>query len=148
MISLIFAAAILAHTVQWQVFEGMRLPDPWETPGVTVLITQRALCATKWGKDARHVTEGMKEKACAAYGARSCPGPSWELDHLISRELGGADDLKNLWPQPIKQARLKDRLENALHKEVCGGKLSLKEAQKNIASNWYVLYKKMFKEGK
>jgi hypothetical protein len=49
-------------------------------------------------------------------------GRRCEIDHLISRELGGADDVKNFWPQPYGthawNAVLKDRVENRLHKEV------------------------------
>lgn len=60
-----------------------------------------------WGKDVRHVTQAMKIRVCQRYGARACPGPAWELDHLVSRELGGADTETNLWPQPITEARKK-----------------------------------------
>ncbi len=85
----------------------------------------------------RKVSESEKKKACAEYGAQSCPGPDWELDHLISLELGGSDGLANLWPQPILQARLKDHgTEDPLPKLVCAGKISLKDAQACISSNW------------
>jgi len=72
---------------------------------------------------------------------KRCP---CEIDHLISRELGGADDVKNLWPQPYRgrwNAHLKDRLENQLHKEVCAGRLKLGDAQKGIAADWTKLYR-------
>ena len=56
-----------------------------------------------------------------------------EIDHLISRELGGADEINNLWPQAYGtspwNAVLKDTLENRLHKELCAGKISLKKAR-------------------
>lgn len=120
------------------------MPNPARTPGKTVVISKTALCTTKWGKDVRHVTPKMKATVCAWYGAKNCPGPKWEIDHLVSRELGGADDVANLWPQPIAEARLKDRLENALHKEVCTGRIGLPEAQKKIATDWYAAYKARF----
>lgn len=135
------AAEPVAHYV---IVEGYRLPDPVVTPGATVPMTQSALCATKWGKDVRHVTLSMKKAVCAQYGATSCPGKQWELDHVVSRELGGADAIANLFPQPIGQARLKDRLENLLHRQVCAGTLTLAAAQKEIRTNWWAAYKKRF----
>jgi hypothetical protein len=57
---------------------------------------------------------------------------SYEEDHLISLELGGnPTDPKNLWPEPwngTSGAHAKDVIENALHKAVCAGKLSLAAA--------------------
>jgi hypothetical protein len=67
------------------------------------------------------------------------------VDHLISRELGGADMIDNLWPQPYTQhpgAHEKDWLENRLHKDVCSGIISLEEAQQEIRDDWYAAYLK------
>jgi hypothetical protein len=114
------------------------------TPGLARPLSKATVCSTKWGRDERHVDESTKKKVCEAYGAKHCPGPDWELDHLVSRELAGADDAKNLWPQPIAEARLKDRLENLLHKKVCAGEISLAEAQREIGADWYAAYKKYF----
>ncbi len=119
---------------------GYYLPNPKLTPGVTVTISQHAVCTTKWGRDVRHVTEAMKREVCTRYGANACPGPRWELDHLIPRELGGADAVDNLWPQPIREARLKDRLENFLHRTVCAGGLTVPEAQELIRTDWTRAY--------
>jgi putative intracellular protease/amidase len=47
----------------------------------------------------------------------------------VPRELGGADDERNLWPQPLAEARVKDRQENALHRAVCAGTVTLAAAQ-------------------
>ena len=70
----------------------------------------------------------------------------YEEDHLISLELGGhPTDPKNLWPEPYADkfgARVKDRIENKLHQLVCDGSLTLKTAQKAIASNWMDAYSK------
>jgi hypothetical protein len=46
-------------------------------------------------------------------------------------ELGGAPrSNKNLWPEPWSQARKSDPRENAWHRMVCGGTLTLRQAQK------------------
>jgi len=62
----------------------------------------------------------------------------------LSRELGGADDAKNLWPQPYGSqpwnAVRKDCVETRLHTEVCAGHITLKQAQDAIRFNWTSAY--------
>jgi hypothetical protein len=143
------------------------VPDLSKTPGVARAgLTEAMICATKWGKDARHATDAMKEQVFAAYGFSGnddprCDPPKaprgkkqskqrCEIDHLISRELGGADDVKNLWPQLYHSkpwnAHLKDKLENRLHKEMCAGNITLKQAQDMLVNDWRVAYKKYYGE--
>ena len=69
---------------------------------------------------------------------------------MISREFGGADVVKNLWPQAYGSspwnAHLKDKLENRLHKEVCAGHITLKQAQTMLVNDWRVAYRKYYGE--
>lgn len=120
------------------------LPDPKLTPGRTdPSLTSQKLCnAAYHTRDDRHVTESMKKKACDEYGQSSCPGRGYEVDHLISIELGGAEDLTNLWPQPADARGVigyhtKDVVENRAHRAVCAGKMPLKQAQQGISNDWY-----------
>jgi hypothetical protein len=106
--------------------------NPILTPGVARPLTTAQVCSTKWGKDRRHVTERMKRHVFAAYGVPLTDRKRYEVDHLIPRELGGADDVLNLWPQSwtgAQNAHLKDRDENRLHRAVCAGTLTLAAAQ-------------------
>lgn len=140
------AAEPRAHYV---IVEGYRLPDTRFTPGAVTDATKTAVCGTKWSQDERHVTLSMKKAVCALYGAHKCPNRElWEVDHIVPRELGGADLFENLFPQPLGQARLKDRLENRLHREVCAGAISLHAAQIEIMTSWWAAFKKRFVEGK
>jgi hypothetical protein len=123
---------------------AQQLPDSALTPGAIVPMSREKLCSTAWGKDERKVTQKMKLQVCAAYHAKDCPGPFWEVDHLVSRELAGADSIENLWPQPAPDFHWKDRLENRLHKEVCAGNLKLADAQEMIRTDWYATYLKYF----
>ena len=67
-----------------------------------------------------------------------------ELDHLVPLELGGADTLDNIWPEcgpadgPFwkRDFKRKDLVENYLAKRVRDGKLSLWQAQQDIARDW------------
>jgi hypothetical protein len=138
------------------------MPDPALTPGVVRQLTLAEVCTTKWGKDERAVTDAMKAQVYQAYKIdihrvagkwlfpKFADGSSaYEVDHLISREIGGADDVKNLWPQPYTgpwNAHLKDKVENRLHVEVCAGHLSLEDAQTQIKTDWRVPYRIYFGE--
>jgi hypothetical protein len=59
-----------------------------------------------------------------------------ELDHLVPPELGGSNDITNLWPEAGRVPNPKDKVENALNRAVCAGKVSLAAAQNAIASDW------------
>lgn len=114
-------------------------PNLTLTPGVVRPLSTQTVCATKWGLDRRHVTLTMKHHVFAAYGIPWAQHARYETDHLISRELGGADDERNLWPQLYTgpwNAHVKDRLENRLHREVCAGRLTLTAAQQAIRTDW------------
>ena len=69
----------------------------------------------------------------------------YELDHVISLELGGPpDDVANLWPEPCTgdaNAHQKDAVETTLETEVCRGAVSLADAQRMIASDWLAVYR-------
>lgn len=121
------------------------LPDPTVTPGKVATTDLRHICTTKWGKDVRHVTEAMKTAVYLQYGAVKRGTTCCEVDHLIPRELGGADDLKNLWPQHWAEARMKDHVETWAHKQVCAKPptMLLHDAQWGMANDWYQLYQRM-----
>lgn len=116
------------------------LPDPQVTPGAVRTTNKAELCAESFRTGPyRKTTASEKRRVCEKYGAAHCPGPDWELDHLISLEIGGEDSEDDLWPQPAAGIgyHVKDKLENALHKMVCEGKITVPEAQKCIATDWF-----------
>jgi len=82
------------------------------------------------------------------YGMDRSQPREFEVDHLITPELGGTDDIRNLWPEPYAttewNAHVKDDLEDRLRQLVCQGKLDLPTAQRDIATNWIVAYQKYF----
>lgn len=119
--------------------------DHKATPGaVDTDLTTAHLCDKAFHTaTARHVTQSEKVKSCRAYGQLTgCPGKGYELDHLISIELGGSNDITNLWPQPVDAPGVvgyhtKDVVENRAHAAVCKGTLTLKQAQDGISTDWY-----------
>ena len=121
------------------------LPDPTLTPGdVFPDATKDDVCTPGWSSDHRHVTESLRDRVYAEYGRVRGPG-CCEVDHLIPLELGGSNDIKNLWPQPDDPRpgdAEKDQLENELHRQVCAGNVPLASAQNCIASNWVQCWEK------
>ena len=124
------------------------LPDPNLTPGAVLPVTRDDLCVPGYTKKVRNVPLDVKRQVYAEYGITQHRPGDYEVDHLISLELGGSNSLKNLWPQAYFtkpwNAHVKDALENELHEEVCSGKLELSTAQQDIATNWIAAYKKYF----
>jgi hypothetical protein len=113
------------------------MPDPVLTPGLVRPLSRTQICATAWGRDRRHVTARMRRTVAQAYGLTvQAMSACCELDHLIPRSMGGADDPRNLWPQPWPDARQKDRLEVYMDKAVCAGRVSLREAQEMFRTDW------------
>ena len=122
------------------------LPDPNLTPGSAFDVTAQDVCTPGYAKKVRNVPEEMKREVYREYGITSHGPGDYEIDHLISLELGGSNSIKNLWPESHRtspwNAQVKDRLEDKLHELVCSGQLDLKTAQQAIASNWIEAYKK------
>ena len=118
-------------------------PDPNMTPGVFISdATVDKICVKGYSSQVRHVTDGQKNEVFREYNIQR-DGENYEVDHLISLELGGSNDTKNLWPQSyhgIWGARVKDGLENKLHELVCDGKVSLRDAQYDISHDWIKAY--------
>lgn len=119
-------------------------PDPELTPGIVrPAVTLAVACSTRWGTDRRYVSERMKRHVFRAYGIAWERRAEYEVDHLIPRSLGGADDVLNLWPQPWAGeagARKKDRLEVRLGVLACKGTITLAEAQRVIRRDWEAAY--------
>lgn len=143
-------------------------PDPVMHPGaIDPSETSVVLCAkgftTKSVRPRTSYTNKLKLLEIGAGGTITAPDgvtyviageqlpgsiADYELDHLISLELGGNPvDPKNLWLEPWERrgqhlaasgtgAESKDVVENRLHREVCAGTVSLTDAQHEIATDW------------
>jgi hypothetical protein len=126
---------------------GPLLPDAHLTPGATRPVTENQICVAG-GPTERRPAPGVQRAVFHEYGMDSAPAREYEVDHLITPALGGTDDIRNLWPEPYTStewnAHVKDELEDHLHNLVCGGQLDLATAQRDMASNWILAYKKYF----
>ncbi|MFM7029625.1 MAG: excalibur calcium-binding domain-containing protein [Micrococcales bacterium] len=139
------------------VFSGL-MPDPSKTPGalnpnVTQSNIQQTICVPGFTSTIRppssYTTALKVHQLRSGYAVNGDYNTGdYEEDHLISLELGGApSDPRNLWPEPYSgnaNARVKDKIENKLHSLVCSGAITLRLAQRMIATNWEDAYIKYF----
>ena len=152
------AAVVLAATASiyqqsapladsFDVNHRLALPVVSITPGATWDASVEQLCAGP--TRLRPITASMRAEVLNAYGVEDVPPDQYELDYLITPELGGATDTRNLWPQryesPTWNARVKDELEALLPQLVCSSQLDLKTAQRDMAVDWVAAYQKYFK---
>jgi hypothetical protein len=123
------------------------LADSACTPGANFPnATVQEICKSGYSSSVRNVPTSEKDQAYAEYGISHHSAGQYEVDHLVSLELGGSNDIANLWPEaasPTPGFHQKDRVENYLHDQVCSGAVSLKDAQNEIATNWLSVYNRM-----
>ena len=113
------------------------LPDPACTPGaISAGATVSQICTPGYSRSVRNVPESLKQGIYAEYGIASHAPASYEVDHLVSLELGGNNSAANLWPEISPGYHEKDGIENRLHDAVCSGAVSLHTAQVQIAREW------------
>jgi len=132
-------------------------------PDITQATIDQTICNLNWSTKIicppASYTNTLKQQQLAASRFKDKTPSHYEEDHLISLELGGHPrDPKNLWPEmwgtpanpltsrgpfppDVVGAKSKDAVENALHKEVCAGTLTLKEAQDIISTDWFKYYR-------
>lgn len=121
-------------------------PDHRLSPGdVFPHVTAAQVCTPGYAGSVRHVTATTKQEVFRRYGITRAEG-SFEVDHLESLEIGGTNDISNLWIQSYTtqpwNAHRKDILEGRLHFLVCHGRLALRTAQQAIAADWVAAYEK------
>jgi hypothetical protein len=148
---IIFGAVLLVilglHFSMQQV-RAESTPDASLTPGATRTISRNEVCSVAPKEDFYPIPSTLAYRVFEKYRIHNPSPRFYEVDYLISPALGGADDIRNLWPQPYASgewnAHVKDALENYLHDQVCEGKLDLETAQRDISFNWIAAYQKYF----
>lgn len=123
------------------------LPLAHLTPGATVDIGLDSLCAGRVPAPPP-IHDRVRDEVVRQYRMAHIPAEAYELDYLITPELGGAAVAENLWPEPYEGLRwnalVKDHLERLLPRLVCAGELDLRTAQADIARDWVAAYRKYF----
>lgn len=124
-----------------------KFPDSACTPGdILPDATTDQICQSGYARSVRNVPTSEKDQVYAEYGIATHYSGEYEVDHLVSLELGGSNDISNLWPEaasPTPGFHQKDQVENYLHDQVCSGAVALKTAQIEIATDWMSIYNQM-----
>lgn len=121
-------------------------PNGSLTPGAILPVTKQQVCQPDYTSSVRDVTDTTKNEVFAEYGITYHPAGAYEIDHFVSLELGGSNDITNLWPEPalpVPGFHQKDLVEDYLHKQVCSGRITLQQAQQEISTDWYAVYLQM-----
>jgi hypothetical protein len=162
---LAFAAAGLSIVVFALAFYEWTVPGPMTaefapgvapktslTPGATLPVTASEVCSADFAQRVPAIPASIQREVFEVYGIANPRLDAYEVDYLITPQLGGATNIRNLWPEPyhvpVWNAHVKDELEDRLHQMVCSGELELATAQRDIAANWISAYKKYFRRDK
>jgi len=123
-------AAIAFGVATSGVAQESLVPNPKLTPGRVA----------NTDKERSGVTPAMEQKVFARYRLPWSRLAEFKIDHLIPRELGGADTIDNLWPQRVRVrpygADRKELLTEVLLAAVAKGQITLAQAQEEIRRDW------------
>jgi hypothetical protein len=124
--------------------DGIARPNPALTPGAAVPgVSVEQVCAPGYASTSRNPGL-LDEQSVFQLYLLDYPASlsGHRVDRLIPSELGGADTLPNLWPEPTtpQTAGRKDQLAGWLHQLVCSGAVPLETAQRQVADDWYAAW--------
>jgi len=153
---LVLMVSLLACARAASAWAQVDLPDLRLTrgalnPGVTQENIGDTICMAGWTRTDRPpvgYTEDLKRRQIREYGYADRRLGYYEEDHLVPLDLGGSPtDPRNLWPEPRRaadgwDADRKDKLEYALNRLVCSGRVPLAEARGAIATDWIAAYRR------
>jgi hypothetical protein len=117
-------------------------PDPRLTPGAIFPVTAEDVCRPGYAESVRHVPNRIRRQVFEEYGLADHESGAFEVDHLISLELGGSNELANLWPQAYQTEPWNAHKKDALEDRLRHGALPLAEAQQAIAADWIAAYQR------
>jgi hypothetical protein len=123
------------------------IPNKSLTPGAARPVTLAEVCAASDNDLDPTVSPSLQKAVFEEYGIQAQKrSAQYQIDYLINPQLGGTNDIRNLWPESYADgqwnARAKDELERRLQQMVCAGTVDLTVAQQEIASDWIGAYKK------
>lgn len=144
----LLAAACLSLVAIYTRPADRSIPKNNLTPGETRNVSLGDVCREDNEDAFRTVPVSLRQQVFREYGINDMRPNAYEVDYLITPELGGAtNSIRNLWPEPysaVWNAHVKDELEERLHGLVCTGQLDLATAQRDISRDWIGAYKKYF----
>lgn len=141
-----FAACLAIFTIYHRPAD-LSEPKTTLTPGEARSVSVADVCRDTGDVGPRTIPVSLRQQVFREYGINDSRPGAYEVDYLITPELGGADSIRNLWPEPysaVWNAHVKDELEQHLHGLVCSGQVDLSTAQRELSGDWIRAYKKYF----
>lgn len=141
---------LLGHSNETGSLSTIRVvPNGDLTPGATDRSSVQDVCSAGVSTNDPDVPDPLRREVLKEYGLTNVSIDSYQIDYLVTPQLGGAPNIRNLWPEPslntVWNARVKDALEDRLHYLVCSGQLDLATAQHDLSHDWVAAYKKYFR---
>ncbi len=146
-----------AHSTPNHIGPAYLYPNPTLTPGVAATLKASDLQASYNGQTYsqahRSVQSSEKNQVYQEYSITgSHPVGSYEVDHFYPLCAGGANDLKNLWPEPAANVwngadygfHTKDKLETYICAQIKAGKLDPAVAYQKVTTDWVAYYLEIF----
>jgi hypothetical protein len=120
-------------------------PDRRCSPGAYYTrLTKAVLCSHGFrSSELEHLTDAAKHAVEVEYGLTGGRSSALTIDHIVPLELGGSNNVANLYPQRAPVHQLKETLDSTVAARVCKGLISLGAARRQIAVNWELLYTKL-----
>lgn len=143
------AGFVLASTAGAQ---GPAEPDPRLTPGAIATHGTAEVCTKdadgRYTYSPAHRVWHDKRGTLAKYGIPQSQRGFYEDDDRVPLCLGGDNaDPRNHWPQPWKEAELKDRLEREICIAVCDWHtMTLDQGQRIFLGDWWQAYRRLIGE--
>jgi hypothetical protein len=91
LIALFCLTSLITISASAQRVSAPILPDHAKTPGDILDVTKADICVPGYSKNVRNVPESVKKQDYVEYGITSHKPKEYEVDHLISLELGGSN---------------------------------------------------------
>lgn len=126
-------------------YANITYPDEILTPGEIGTNDLNVICYEYYEKLLVKVPDDITKKVYEEYMIKTYTPKEYEIDHFIPLALGGSNNIKNLWPQPITYPgyKEKDYLQLYLRDQVCNHGMNLTDARMKITGDWYSLYLKI-----
>jgi hypothetical protein len=123
-------------------------PNARLTPGDVLRVTAAQVSVPGYSARLRNVPASEKRSVYAEYHlAYPQQAGAYECDHFIPLCLGGSNSVANLWPEPAPQFHWKDGFELYLWYEVRANRISLRNAQREMRTDWYAYWVRAGKPG-
>jgi hypothetical protein len=115
-------------------------PNPVLTPGHLCTANDVDFLGRRYPEQiplcTRNILPETKVAVLHQYNIPLADRDKYKIDHLIPLVLGGSNSIDNIWPQPIAEAKEKDKFVMDLYLRLKAGYITQQEAIQEI-ENWF-----------